>query len=123
MSTEVITITIPDERPTSWNTFYAGAHWSKRKKEADRVHQMVRYALPSSVVDSGPLSERVDITVRAYFKNRPQDASNICAKLYEDALIGWVIVDDKPEYVRSMRTISEVDKKNPRVEIEVVPCA
>ena len=61
----------------------------------------------------------VDITITAYFDKRPLDASNICAKLYEDAIKGWLIVDDSPKYVRSVRTVSEIDKQRPRVEIEV----
>jgi hypothetical protein len=39
--------------------------------------------------------------------------------LYEDGLIGWLIKDDKPEFVRSMTTVSLIDRKNPRVEIEI----
>ena len=113
-----ITLTLIDEKPISWNKMYAGLHWSKRKAEADRVHLAVRAVLdPACDTFENP----VEITVRAYFKNQREqlDASNIAAKIYEDGLIGWLIKDDTPEYVRSMTTVSLLDRDNPRVEIEI----
>lgn len=111
-----VLLVIPGLRPPSWNDLYAGQHWSKRKEMADKIHLLVRAALDP---DEPCFEGRVDIEVRAYFDKSPQDASNICSKLMEDGLLGHLIVDDSPRYVRSMRTVSEVDKLNPRVEIEI----
>lgn len=113
-----ITLTLEGEQPISWNKMYAGLHWAKRKAEADRVHLAVRVALDP---DWPMFVKPVVITVRVYFKNKriQLDASNIAAKLYEDGLIGWIIQDDSPQYVRSMTTVSLLDRKNPRVEIEI----
>lgn len=113
-----ITLTLPGEQPMSWNKMYSGLHWTKRKREADRVHMSIRVALdPNEPMFNTPVA----ITVRAYFKDKrcQLDASNVAAKLYEDGLIGWLIVDDKPEYVRSMTTVSLIDRQNPRLEIEI----
>lgn len=113
-----ITLVIPGEKPVSWNKFYSGTHWSKRNAEANRVHLVVRAAIDPD----WPMFETpVQITIRAYFKNRrlQLDASNIAAKLYEDGLIGWLIKDDGPQFVRSMTTVSLVDRNSPRVEIEI----
>ena len=113
-----VLLTLAGEKPISWNKMYAGIHWRKRKREVDRVHLAVRAALDPNV----PMFDTpVAITVRAYFKNKRVrlDCSNIAAKLYEDGLIGWLIADDTPEYVRSMTTISLIDRDNPRIEIEV----
>ena len=112
------TLILPNERPMSWNEMYAGLHWSARKAEVDRVHMLVRASIDP---DWPTYKKPVAITITAYFKaKRGQlDASNIAAKLYEDGLIGWLIVDDKPEFVRSMTTVSLLDKNNPRVEIEI----
>jgi hypothetical protein len=115
---EQITLVLEGEQPMSWNKIYAGLHWSNRKTEARRVHMAVRTALdPDWPMFDGPVA----ITVTAYFKNRrlQLDASNIAAKMYEDGLIGWLIEDDSPQYVRSMTTISLLDRERPRVEIEV----
>lgn len=109
-------ITLPGERPISWNKLYAGTHWAKRKKAADEAHSLVHANIGAWVKT---FSVPVEITVTAWFKHRPLDADNICAKLYIDGLIGTVIHDDKPEFVRSVTTVSHIDKDRPRVEIEI----
>ena len=111
-----LVIVLYGERPQSLNNWYSGQHWTKRKREASRVHSLVRAQLGGCKTFTTP----VCITVTAYFKSRPQDASNIVAKLYEDALIGYVLIDDSPQYVRSMTTESRIDRINPRVEIRVM---
>ena len=108
-------IILDGERPWSWNKMYAGVHWSKRKAEADRIHALVYYSINCK---EGYL-ERVDIRVTAYFKNRPLDPDNITSKFYIDGLVGNVIEDDTREFVRRVTTQSEIDKENPRVEIEI----
>jgi hypothetical protein len=113
-----VTLTLDGEQPMSWNKMYAGLHWSSRHEEADRVHLAVRISLDP---DWPMFEQPVAITIRAYFKNKrvQLDASNVPAKLYEDGLIGWLIKDDSPKYVRSMTTVSLLDRNNPRVEIEI----
>jgi hypothetical protein len=115
--TKVILI-LEGEKPISWNKMYSGLHWSNRKIEVDRVHMAVRGALDP---DWPMFSGSVAITITAYFKNRrlQLDASNIAAKLYEDGLIGWLIKDDGSKYVKSMKTVTLIDRERPRVEIEV----
>ena len=116
-------ITLKGERPWSWNKMYAGIHWSKRKEEADRIHELVYYTLKEEGWMFGegsiPPVGRVDIHVTAYFRGRPQDSDNICDKFYIDGLIGSVIEDDDRRYVRRCTTQSELDMLNPRVEIEI----
>ena len=120
-----MTITLDGERPISWNIFNARAHWSRRKEENDRVHKLVQYSVLNIAVHAQLsrkdllFADAVDITISSYFKNRPLDPDNICAKLYIDALKGLVIQDDNPKFVRSVTTRSLVDKENPRVEIVV----
>ena len=113
-------IILENERPISWNKFYSGMHWSARKEEADRVHELVKYTL---LADWGEniwlLPYRVDIHITVYFKNRPQDPDNICSKLYIDGLCSQVIEDDARKFVRMVTVQSEVDKDNPRVEIDI----
>lgn len=111
-------IVIPDERGPSWNDFYAGGHWSKRKGAKDRARQLVRAHLDPTVA---PFDCIVDIFITVYFKNKPQDSDNICDKILIDGLRPWVIKDDDRRYVRWACTCSMVDKENPRIEIEVTP--
>ena len=107
-------IVLEGERPMSWNKFYSGMHWSARATEADRVHHIVWGATPLSIFEN-----RVDIHVTAFFKNRPQDPDNLCSKLYIDGLIGRVIENDTRQFVRKVTVQSEIDRENPRVEIEI----
>lgn len=109
---------------------YSGVHWSKRKAEADRVHQLVKYSQATLQLAGGAsivvpvyrleqFDLLVDIQVTAYFDKRPLDADNICSKLYIDALKGFVLINDTPKYLRSVTTRSVTDKENPRLEIEI----
>ncbi len=112
------TITLEGERPTSWNKYYSGKHWSKRAIEANRVHLLVQASLHFR---EDIIPHPVEITVTVYFKSRALDACNIPAKLYIDGLIGYWLTDDNPKFVRSVTTIPKLDKHNPRVVIDVIP--
>lgn len=111
------TIVLPGERPTSWNKYYSGAHWSERRDEVNRVRQVVRAALTGNE-EPYPFAVKIEIT--AYYDNHPLDCDNLAAKLYIDALKGWLLRDDTPQCVRSVTTASFVDKANPRVEIVIM---
>ena len=125
-------IILEGERPWSWNKMYAGVHWTERRAEASRVHGLVMWELqqmanlpPGAMLykmDYTPFlfKEKVDIHITAYFKNKPQDPDNICSKLYIDGLVGNLIENDTREFVRRVTVQSEIDKDNPRVEIEVL---
>ena len=109
-------IILPGEKPMSNNILYR-LHWTKRNEEAQRVHELVRYSLTR--LQRVPFSKKISIFITAYFKHRPLDSDNIAAKLYVDGLKGYVINDDTPAYVGFVATRSEVDKANPRVEIDI----
>ena len=113
-------IIIPGERPISWNKFYSGMHWTERKKEADRVHDLVYAVCYKAWQNWGEYVNRVDIHITAYFENRAYDPDNICAKLYIDGLVKLeIIANDTRAYIRCVTTQSEIDKENPRLEIEI----
>lgn len=114
-------IVLPGERPPSWNDSYAGQHWTKRQAAIERVRMAVRAAIDPD--ECQPFAVPVCITVTVYFADKPQDADNIPAKLYVDALKGWVLRDDDGRYVRSVTTVTELDARRPRVVIDVEPVA
>ena len=111
------------ERPWSWNKMYSGIHWATRAKEAARVHELVWGEYLENHRDVFDLDKiitnRVDINIIVYFNDKPQDSDNICDKPYVDGLIGIWLADDTREYVRRVSTQSELDKENPRMEIEI----
>ena len=114
-----ITLILPGEQPFSWNQLYAGKmSRDRRAEEAARAHLAVRAALDP---DWPMFTGLVEIEVRVYFENKRSqlDWANIPAKVYEDGLVGWLIKDDSPEYVRAGRVVSLLDRENPRVEIDI----
>lgn len=111
-------IIMPGERPVSWNKMYAGVNHWKRTNLAHRYHALVRLYLPPDIPS---FTYPVKIVVAVYFGSHPMDADNIASKLLIDGLVraGW-LPDDKPQYVRSVETVSLMDKANPRIELEIV---
>lgn len=108
-------ITLNGERPKSWNEFWSGLHWASRSQWNNRVKLLIQSELP----EMPPVSYPVSVTIRVFFDKRPLDASNICNKPYIDALIGRVVADDTPKWMPSVTAESHIDRKNPRVEIEI----
>jgi hypothetical protein len=97
---EKVRLNLKGERPDSWNGYWAGMHWTKRKAVFD---------VP------------VHITIITYFKNRPKDAPNVCTKPYIDALIGWYIEDDDIKHLPKVTSEAYIDKRSPRMIIEIEP--
>jgi Holliday junction resolvase RusA-like endonuclease len=111
-----LTLVLEGENPVSWNKFYNSKHWSHLKEQADRVHSLVRSALPHDY----PRFEQCHVEFVAYFKdNRRRDLDNICTKLYIDGLVGHVIDDDRYTILKRLTVSAEVDKKRPRLEITI----
>ena len=116
MKGDIRKLVLDGERPVSWNTYYAGSHWSVRDKEARRVHAITRAALDPEL----PMFEGVvSVLITAYVKSKPMDCDNLAGKLYIDALKGWVVEEDTPDYIDSVTTRVEIDPHCPRVEIIV----
>lgn len=81
------------------NKIYAGVHWSKRKKQAEEIHALVRYELYRQKIPRKPFEKPVEIIFKY---NSRLDVSNhgYLSKLIEDALKGYLIVDDSRKYVK-----------------------
>lgn len=81
------------------NKIYAGVHWSKRKKQAEEIHNLVRYELYRQKIPRRMFQKPVELIFKY---NSRLDLSNhsYLAKLIEDALKGYLIADDSRKYVR-----------------------
>ena len=113
-------IIIPNETLPSWNKFYAGMHWGKRKEIADYWHKLVwAYVKEQKIPKMKYNGRSVTIHTTCYFssKKKALDADNICDKLSNDGLKGIVLEDDDWKHVKSATTESQVDRENPRTEI------
>jgi len=96
----------------SLNLFYAGVHWTKRKKLKDKYKLLIKSQFKQ--VLSKDKTYEVEYTFN--FKTRPLDASNCVAmvKLIEDV----IFEDDNYKIVTSLKIKSRKDKFD-SVEIEV----
>ena len=117
----MIKLVLEGERPKSWNAYWSGVHWTKRKQERDRVHLVVRAMIDPN--KTYMFDVPVHIHINAFFEDKrlQLDAGNIANKAYIDALEGWYIENDKPEFVRFVTTGSFIDRERPRLEIEIIP--
>ena len=117
------TLVLYEERPKSWNFYWSGVHWRKRKAERDRVHYVVRSAINPNHAEI--FTVPVDINILVFYdttgRKKQVESANIVNKPYIDALIGWYLEDDSRKYVRRVSTQSEVDNENPRVVITLTP--
>mgnify|MGYP001577334176 CR=1 FL=1 len=111
------------ERPISWNTFYAGKHWTYRRILAEDIHQKVFLTLKAKF-GRKPIPQityKVKIKITAFYKKTHIDSDNIPAKIYIDGLKGSLIPDDDPRYVGPVTTLSckAEEGEKERVEIDI----
>ena len=96
-----VTIILPyPNKPSQYgmNAYYAGKHWSIRKKDADYWHDLVLFETPWN---REPLKSPVKIT---FFWNDRMDLSNhaMMAKYIEDGIKGRIIEDDSRKHVQEI---------------------
>lgn len=86
-------------RTYSLNSYYAGKHWSQRKREMDAWHWTVKSALNRAGIRREILGEPVAI---AFFWDDGLDIDNhaILGKAAVDALKGSLLANDGPKYFR-----------------------
>jgi hypothetical protein len=87
----------------SLNDYYAGEHWSERKKTRDQFHLLVKSKAPNVHVEEYPVS--VDCEVRFGDGRKQLDSVNTAAvcKVITDGLQECGVLDgDSPEYVREV---------------------
>ena len=95
-------ITIKDKCP-SWNKLYAGLHWTKRKKMADDIHELVYWAVYESKNKPKvlPYKNPVFLEYEVRYKGkRRHDADNCAVKMYCDGLVhSGILAEDDYEHV------------------------
>lgn len=97
------------------NKLYSGKHWSLRKREADEIHIAVK-----SVIKKMKCIIPFQNPVEIIFKyNSRLDCSNhgYLNKMIEDALKGYILVDDNKKYVKRIITEFQSETENIIVEI------
>lgn len=96
-------------------------HWTKVRKAKADMQTLVWAAAKRD--DIQPVVKRIDITVTWYAPNaihRDSDSLGPLLKASLDALVvAGVIADDSHQYVRRSAHAIDIDRENPRIEIEI----
>ena len=83
------------------NAYYAGKHWSVRKRDAEFWHRLVRIHMDDQDVRRVPFKRSVIIV---FHWNDRLDIDNhaVMGKMIVDAMKGRVIEDDSRKYVKGV---------------------
>src|SRR6056297_1866849 len=114
-------LVIPGELPTM-NTIInkSKTHWSEYKKMKDSQDAIIQYYAEQQRIK---FFEAVILNITYYRKDKRTDPDNIAAakKFIIDGLVSaGVLEDDGWAVVKGFNETWEVDRENPRVEIELL---
>ena len=81
------------------NAYYAGKHWSARKRDAEELHWMTRSAMRRAGIRERTLRNPVEITFR-WDDRLDIDNHAVIGKAIVDGMKGYILQDDNRRYVR-----------------------
>lgn len=112
---EPIKFTIPG-KAISWNIYFAGTHWTQRKKKSDARKWEVKAALLKARIPRKALDKSVGIEFDCYMI-RQIDADNIMVKEIIDGIRDWgLLKNDSPKFVKYIK-INVYKGKPERIEV------
>ena len=84
------------------NKYYAGAHWSVRRRDAEFWHMLTVSAMNKSGCGRTPMTRPVVIT---FYWNDNLDLDNhaVMGKMIVDAMKGRILTEDSRKFVRGIR--------------------
>lgn len=69
-----------------------------------------------------PIETRVEMSIMFYVKdNRRRDLDNMIASVNDALVSAQIIQDDSWQWLRIASVDAQIDKQNPRAEIELIP--
>ncbi len=83
------------------NAFYAGKHWSKRKKDAEELHNLALWRMKAAGIEKQFVTKPVEIR---FFWDDKMDIDNHAAlgKAFVDVMKGYILPDDGPRWFRKV---------------------
>lgn len=83
------------------NKYYAGCHWSVRKRDAEFWHMLVRHYMNKQEVRKQPFEKPVTVT---FWWNDRLDIDNhaVMGKYIVDGMKGRIIQDDSRRYLKGV---------------------
>lgn len=101
------------------NKVYAGVHWSKRKKQAEEIHELVYHSMMQQNVPPVLFKRPVRIDI-SYNSRMDCDNHGYLTKLIIDGMKGYLLKDDSKKYVKGVyQTYLEGKKIDYGVLVEV----
>ena len=82
----------------SLNSIYGGLHWGTRRKQSQKVHEIVRFCMKSQNIPQKIFKKPVNIDFKWHSK-LDLDNHGYIAKLIIDSLKGYLIQDDTGKYI------------------------
>lgn len=106
----------------SANRLYEAGHYRKRQLIADVWHEIVLFAVRQQLPDVKIKAFPVHIIYHVYPPNKRRDIGNTISKVLTDGIVkAGLLPDDSLDFVRGETVwFEEVDKKHPRIEVEIV---
>ena len=106
--------------PPSDNQFKGRENvWQYRAMKKEWETYVLYYCRPRP---KDPIKKSV-VTITYYFKDRRRrDPDNYSGKFLLDGLVKAGILIDDSFFCIDLRLKAEIDKKNPRTEVEILPC-
>lgn len=100
----------------SLNRIYGGIHWGVRRKQSQKVHEIVRLSMKSQNIPKTTFKKPVSIAFKWHSK-LDLDNHGYIAKLIIDSLKGYLIKDDTEKYINKITHEYQKDK-GVKVKIE-----
>ena len=113
--------------PLPPNRANAREHWRVTHRKKKEYYEKAGNAILLEIANRptlGPCMERMRLDATFYLWNK-MDRGNMVARLkfIEDILVHYGLLhDDNEEWLDLQMPTQVIDRKNPRVEIELVPC-
>lgn len=81
------------------NAYYAGKHWSQRKKDAEELHNLAIWCMKRAGIRRGLAKDPVEVR---FYWNDNLDVDNHAAlgKAFVDAMKGYLLPDDNRQWFR-----------------------
>ena len=100
----------------SLNRIYGGIHWGVRRKQSQKVHEIVRLSMKSQNIPKRLFEKPININFKWHSK-LDLDNHGYIAKLIIDSLKGYLIKDDTEKYINKITHEYQKDK-GVKVKIE-----
>ena len=84
------------------NKIYAGVHWTKRKKQAEEIHELVYYSMMQQNVP--PILFKKPVVIQINYNSRLDcDNHGYLTKLIVDGMKDYILKDDSKKHVKEIR--------------------